>query len=93
MDIDQQGDVIEPDRSTGQILLPSEAHPGIIHLLPYERPFFPGQAIPLIVHADTWLPTLKSVQKREHDVIGLVDIGTAIDTVRRVLSADERVLA
>ena len=71
MDIDQQGDVIEPE-SGGQILLPSEAHPGIIHVLPYERPFFPGQAIPLVVDAETWLPTLKAVQKREQDVLGLI---------------------
>ena len=71
MDIDQQGDVIEPE-SGGQIILPSEAHPGIIHVLPYERPFFPGQAIPLVVDAETWLPTLKEIQKREQDVIGLL---------------------
>ena len=51
MDIDQRGDVIEPSDGGGQILLPSEAHPGIIHVLPYERPFFPGQAIPLVVNA------------------------------------------
>ena len=71
MDIDQQGGVIEPEGG-GQILLPSEAHPGIIHVLPYERPFFPGQAIPLVVDAETWLPTLKAVQKREQNVIGLI---------------------
>ena len=46
MDVDQQGDVIGPaepavpEEPSGQILLPSEAHPGIIHVLPYERPFF-----------------------------------------------------
>ncbi len=73
MDIDQQGDVIEPDGS-GQILLPSEAHPSIIHVLPYERPFFPGQAIPLVVDAETWLPTLQAIQKREQDVLGLVSL-------------------
>jgi ATP-dependent Lon protease len=74
MDIDQQGGVIEPEEpgTGGQILLPSEALPGIVHLLPHERPFFPGQAIPLIVDAETWMPTLKAVQKREQDVIGLV---------------------
>jgi ATP-dependent Lon protease len=75
MDIDQKGDVIEPDQpgeSAGQILLPSEAHPGIIHVLPNERPFFPGQAIPLVVDAETWLPTLRAIQKREQDVVGLV---------------------
>ena len=72
MDIDQQGDVVEEGK--GQILLPSEAYPGIIHLLPYERPFFPGQAIPLVVDAKAWLPTLKSLQKRKQEVIGLIAI-------------------
>ncbi|MGE0622168.1 MAG: endopeptidase La [Pseudomonadales bacterium] len=72
MDIDQQGEVIEPVDGSGQILLPSEAHPGIIHVLPHDRPFFPGQAIPLVVDAATWLPTLKEVQKREQDVLGLI---------------------
>jgi len=72
MDIDQQGGVIEPEEPGGPIILPSEAHPGIIHVLPHERPFFPGQAIPLVIDAKTWLPTLKSVQKRKQDVIGLI---------------------
>ncbi len=71
MDIDQQGDVIQPE-GAGQILLPSEAHPNIIHVLPYERPFFPGQAIPLVVDAETWRPTLQAIQKREQDVLGLI---------------------
>ncbi len=78
MDIDQQGDVIAPEGG-GQILLPSEAHPGIIHVLPYERPFFPGQAIPLVVDAETWMPTLKAVQKRDQDVIGLVALREGVD--------------
>jgi ATP-dependent Lon protease len=84
MDIDQQGDVIEPDQpgeSAGQILLPSEAHPGIIHVLPNERPFFPGQAIPLVVDAETWLPTLKAIQKREQDVVGLVAARSRLEAV------------
>ncbi|MGD8417219.1 MAG: endopeptidase La [Pseudomonadales bacterium] len=86
MDIDQQGDVIQPQTSGGQIILPSEAHPGIIHVLPYERPFFPGQAIPLVVDAETWLPTLKEVQKREQDVIGLI---ATRETTRGVPTTDD----
>jgi ATP-dependent Lon protease len=76
MDIDQsvdhEDDAAQPEQAGNQILLPSEAHPGVIHVLPYSRPFFPGQAIPLIVDATTWMPTLKAVQKREHDVLGLI---------------------
>ena len=79
---------IEPEGG-GQILLPSEAHPGIIHVLPYERPFFPGQAIPLVVDANTWLPTLQAVQKREHDVMGLVALSGLVYGVVYIYGAGQ----
>jgi len=74
MDIDQAGDILDDEeQKTNQIILPSEAMPGIIHVIPQEtRPFFPGQAIPLIMNADVWLPTLEAVRKRGQDVIGLI---------------------
>jgi len=75
MDIDQEGKVIrDPDHREGrQIILPSEAMPGLINVLPQDhRPFFPGQAIPLIMDAEVWLPTIKAVQTRGHDVVGLI---------------------
>jgi ATP-dependent Lon protease len=72
MDIEQTSGAREPGAG-GQIILPGEALPGIIHVIPQEnRPFFPGQAIPLIMNADIWLPTLKSIQERNHDVVGIV---------------------
>ncbi len=73
MDIDQEGEVIGQADTSRQIILPGEAQPGIIHIIPQEhRPFFPGQAIPLIMSADRWLPTLEAVRERGQDVIGLV---------------------
>jgi ATP-dependent Lon protease len=74
MDIDQEGEVVrEDDAAARNIILPSEAMPGIVHVIPQEhRPFFPGQAIPLIMSAETWLPTLEAVRKRGRDVIGLI---------------------
>ena len=94
MDIDQQGKVVErpadaasgdepdsaKDADSKQIILPSEAHPGVIYVLPHERPYFPGQAIPLIVSADAWLPTIKAVQERGHDVLGLIATRVSSDT-------------
>jgi ATP-dependent Lon protease len=72
MDIDPSSGVRE-ERTGGQIILPGEALPGIIHVVPQEnRPFFPGQAIPLVMSAEIWLPTLKSIQERNHDVVGVV---------------------
>jgi ATP-dependent Lon protease len=74
MDIDQDGEIVgREEHPGGQIILPSEAMPGIIHVIPQEhRPFFPGQAIPLIMSAEVWLPTLEAVRKRGQDVIGLI---------------------
>ncbi len=83
MDIDQQGDVVQPEQPGSQILLPSEAYPSAIHVLPYPRPFFPGQAIPLILDAKSWLPTLEAVQKRDHDVLGLIATRSSLDGVPR----------
>jgi ATP-dependent Lon protease len=75
MDIDQEGELVGKPKepSGGQIILPTEALPGIINVLPQPtRPFFPGQAIPLVMSAEAWLPTLQAVKGREHDVVGLI---------------------
>ena len=74
MDIDQEGTPLQDSEDRNrQILLPSEVHPNIIHILPQEqRPYFPGQAIPLVMDAATWLPTLESVQTHNQNVVGLI---------------------
>ncbi|MFP6837471.1 MAG: endopeptidase La [Pseudomonadales bacterium] len=74
MDIDQETDIIEGRESeSGQIILPGEVLPGLVNVLPQDvRPFFPGQAIPLIIDAEIWLPTLEAIRAREHDVVGLI---------------------
>jgi len=74
MDIDQQGEVIEnTDAQGSQIILPSEVLPALVNVLPQDlRPFFPGQAIPLVKDAETWLPTLQAIRARKHDVVGLI---------------------
>ncbi|MEE4284336.1 MAG: endopeptidase La, partial [Pseudomonadales bacterium] len=74
MDIEHNGEVIgESGDPKKQIILPSEAMPGVIQIIPQEqRPFFPGQAIPLTLSAERWLPTLQTVRKRGQDVIGVI---------------------
>jgi ATP-dependent Lon protease len=74
MDVDQQGEIVEEPESEGsQIILPSEALPGLVSVLPQDlRPFFPGQAIPLVKDAEIWLPTLQAIQARKQDVVGLI---------------------
>jgi ATP-dependent Lon protease len=83
MDIDQDGELI-PDEPEGsqQIILPGEALPGIINVIPQEhRPFFPGQAIPLIMSAERWLPTLEAVKERGDNVVGLIATKEPVDEV------------
>jgi|TARA_B100000315_G_scaffold260700_1_gene324207 ATP-dependent Lon protease len=74
VDIDQEGEIILPDGSPGRsVVLPSEVLPANLHILPQEsRPFFPGQAIPLLMSADAWLPTLQAVKERDNNVVGLI---------------------
>ena len=77
MDIDQQGKVVgeqaDGRAESRQIILPSEALPSHIHVLPQQhRPFFPGQAIPLVMNANVWLPTLQAIQERQQEVVGLI---------------------
>ena len=50
-----------------------EVMPGIIHLLPVtSRPFFPGQAVPLMMEEKHWGPTFNSLAKRSSNILGLV---------------------
>ncbi|MEZ5557254.1 MAG: endopeptidase La [Pseudomonadales bacterium] len=81
MDINQDGQVVDNDDAENrQIILPGEALPAHIYVLPQEhRPFFPGQAIPLLMNAEVWLPTLKEVQARKQEVVGLVATRHDID--------------
>ena len=52
---------------------PGEVMPGTIHLLPVtSRPFFPGQAVPLLMEAEYWASTLKAVESEGQGVLGIV---------------------
>jgi ATP-dependent Lon protease len=59
--------------SETSIARPDDVLPGLIHLLPVaSRPFFPGQAVPLLVDRTHWSETLKEVADAEQPIIGLV---------------------
>ena len=52
---------------------PGEVLPTTLAILPLaHRPFFPGQAIPLIVDRDPWQRTLEGVLGSPHKAVGLV---------------------
>lgn len=72
MDIEQTGEIIN-ETPGQQLVLPGDVHPTRIFILPQERrPFFPGQALPLVLEAEVWAPTITAMRKENHDVIGLL---------------------
>jgi ATP-dependent Lon protease len=61
--------------------------PGQIHLLPVaSRPFFPGQAVPLMMDGEHWSATIKAVGKTEHKILGVVLVGS--ETSEEAMPAD-----
>ncbi|MEA3274883.1 MAG: endopeptidase La [Pseudomonadota bacterium] len=63
---------VEP-ADPGALARANEVLPGLIHLLPVSaRPFFPGQAVPLLMDAEHWAATLKAVEETEHKILGVV---------------------
>ncbi|MCH8141673.1 MAG: endopeptidase La [Proteobacteria bacterium] len=74
MDVDQQGEFIQSEEvSGGQVIVPGEALPGLIYVIPQEqRPFFPGQVIPLVMEAKTWMPTLEAIREQKQEIVGLI---------------------
>ncbi|MFZ0790459.1 MAG: LON peptidase substrate-binding domain-containing protein, partial [Chromatiaceae bacterium] len=65
----------EDHQSSAPVVLAraNEMLPAQIHLLPVaSRPFFPGQAVPLMMDAEHWASTIKAVGDTEHKIIGVV---------------------
>ncbi|MES9843394.1 MAG: endopeptidase La [Candidatus Sedimenticola sp. PURPLELP] len=52
---------------------PGEVLPGVIHLLPVAtRPFFPGQAVPLLMDADHWNESITKAEDDGHGTLGII---------------------
>jgi ATP-dependent Lon protease len=55
------------------IVAAADILPGTLYLLPLsERPFFPAQALPLLLNEEPWLPTVEAAAGREQRIIGLI---------------------
>ncbi|MDH3768260.1 MAG: endopeptidase La, partial [Gammaproteobacteria bacterium] len=73
MDIEHE-EIVAPTAPTpgSELVLAREALPPTIHLLPLEaRPFFPGQAIPLVI-SERWEPTIDAVLETEQKTLGVL---------------------
>ena len=55
----------------------NEVLPTLLHVLPVaSRPFFPGQAVPLVMDAEHWAETIQAVGDTDHKVMGIVLVGS-----------------
>ena len=73
---EHQAEGQEPSDAPLTLARANEVLPAQIHILPVaSRPFFPGQAVPLMMDAKHWAPTIKSVSKTDHKILGVVLVG------------------
>ncbi len=57
----------------GEIAIANEILPTTLHLLPLsERPFFPAQALPLLMNEEPWLETVEKVGDAAQHAVGLL---------------------
>ena len=73
MDNQETDTQIEENNSGAELIRAQDALPGTIPILPQaERPFFPGQIIPLLLDPEAWGPTIQSAQENANGVLGLL---------------------
>ncbi len=74
MDNSETNDYIDEDKPDASGLVRAQdVLPGTIPILPQsERPFFPGQVIPLLLDPGTWESTIRLAQENANSVIGLL---------------------
>ena len=64
-----------------ELMLPDKNLPAQLYLLPTNnRPFFPGQALPVITDQEPWASTIKSLAKTPHQTLGLSYISADINS-------------
>lgn len=71
---EEQGKVTRDDEGAAiQLARANDVLPTRIHILPVaSRPFFPGQAVPLMMDAANWSSTLQAVGESDHKILGVV---------------------
>lgn len=67
------------EQDTSAIALASNVLPNTLYLLPLlERPFFPAQAMPIVMNLQPWLQTIEKIGDSEHHLAGLVMVKTDV---------------
>ncbi|MBB1486987.1 endopeptidase La [Oceanospirillum sediminis] len=64
------------ERNSGSLILPSEALPDRLYLLPiHNRPYFPAQVQPLMISKNRWQSTVERLADTSHHTVGLCYVG------------------
>jgi len=79
MDIEHPQETSDDEAPTpGVLVRAKDVLPGAIPILPQaQRPFFPGQAIPLLVDPALWEETIRAAEENANNVIGLLLVDTS----------------
>ena len=65
-----------PAEVSTEIARPEDILPGALNLIPLDqKPFFPGQVLPLVLSARKWGGTFKQANRSGHGVVGVVFTG------------------
>jgi ATP-dependent Lon protease len=76
LDMEEESNQDTDSSSPGALILPSDALPERIYLLPiHNRPYFPAQIQPLMVSKKRWQDTLERLADTEHHTVGLCYVG------------------
>ncbi len=67
-------EIVEPESDTStDLVIAGHTLPKQIYILPlFERPFFPAQAVPIIMDEKPWLKTIEKIGTTEHRTAGLL---------------------
>ena len=61
------------EQIAGPLAAPTDILPVNLHLLPLsERPFFPAQALPILLNEEPWLPTVDAAARTDQQLVGLI---------------------
>ena len=82
--MDKDNETVTPEVVTKQdptsgsgLILPETSLPERLYLLPAtNRPFFPGQALPILVDNKAWGSTVKKLKDMPHHMLGLCYVGS-----------------
>ena len=84
-DLDSGDEIEDGSSGGGKLARARDVMPGRIPLLPVaSRPFFPGQAVPLLMDASHWGRTIEAVANSDHKILGIVLVNSETSETAKV---------